>query len=66
MSAPAQIHLTEAKRIVRLRPLFCPIEQACGSRAVAEDVCAGRFTHVGITLELGLEPELKKGGRESP
>jgi hypothetical protein len=64
MSARAQVQVTDAKEIIRLRPLFCPIEQACCSRALAEDVCAGRFTHVGITLELGLDPDWLAAGAE--
>ncbi|HVF92014.1 MAG TPA: alginate lyase family protein [Blastocatellia bacterium] len=44
------------------RPVFCVIEQAYRSRAVAEELCAGRFTHVGVTLELGLEPNWLAGG----
>ncbi|MGH2987518.1 MAG: alginate lyase family protein [Solirubrobacterales bacterium] len=33
------------------------IERSYRDRAVAEAVCRGRFTHAGITLELGLEPD---------
>lgn len=39
------------------RPVVCLIAHAHRDRAVAEAVCAGRFTHVGITLELGVEPD---------
>jgi hypothetical protein len=43
------------------RPVFCVIEQAYRDRSVAEEVSAGRFTHVGMTLELGLEPDWLAG-----
>jgi hypothetical protein len=39
------------------RPVFCVVADAYRDRAVAEDVCAGRFTHAGVTLELGTEPD---------
>lgn len=38
------------------RPVFCVIEQVYRSQAVAEEVCAGRFTHIGITRECDAEP----------
>lgn len=52
MIAEAQV-----KTSTRLRPVFCVIGQAYRDRAVAEEVAAGRFTHIGITCELGLEPD---------
>ena len=39
------------------RPVFCVIEQAYRNRAVADGVAAGRFTQVGVTVELGVEPD---------
>jgi hypothetical protein len=39
------------------RSVFCVIAHAYHNRAVAEAVCAGRFTHAGLTLELGAEPD---------
>ncbi len=39
------------------RPVFCVIEGEHGDVALADAVCAGRFTHVGITLELGTDPD---------
>jgi Heparinase II/III-like protein/Heparinase II/III N-terminus len=44
------------------RPVFCVIEHAYRNLALAEDVCAGRFTHAGITLELGTEPDWLTAG----
>lgn len=41
----------------RPRPLFCVVEHAYRNRAVADEVCEGRFTHAGVTLNLGLEPD---------
>jgi hypothetical protein len=41
---------------IRPRPVFCVIENAYRDRRIAEDVCAGRFTENGVTLELGLHP----------
>src|ERR1044072_9193688 len=52
MSAEAK-----TKSRVAPRPVFCVIEQAYRNRAVTEEVCEGRFTHIGITLELGVEPD---------
>ena len=46
----------ETRTCTRPRPVFCVIEHAYRSRAVADEVCAGAFTHTGITLELGVEP----------
>ena len=41
---------------IRPRPVFCVIEHAYRDRRIAEDVCAGKFTENGVTLELGLDP----------
>jgi hypothetical protein len=42
---------------VRPRPVFCVIADAYRDLTVAEAVCRGRFTHAGVTLELGCEPD---------
>jgi Heparinase II/III-like protein/Heparinase II/III N-terminus len=39
------------------RHVFCVIEEAHRDFAVADAACAGRFSHHGETLELGLEPD---------
>jgi hypothetical protein len=43
----------------RLRPraIFCVVADAYRDLALAESVCAGRFTHAGVTLDLGVEPD---------
>src|SRR5919202_6277646 len=53
MTAPAQ---------TRPRAVFCVNEHAYRDRAVADDVCRGRFTHAGVTLDLGPEPDWLTGG----
>ena len=47
---------------IKPRPLFCVVERAHSSRAIAEDVCAGKFTENGATLELGLDPNWLTAG----
>jgi Heparinase II/III-like protein/Heparinase II/III N-terminus len=42
---------------IKPRPVFCIVERAYRSRAVAGAVSAGRFTHAGITLHMGCEPD---------
>jgi len=37
--------------------VFCVIEKLHRDRALAEQVCAGQFTHAGITLALGTTPD---------
>ncbi len=61
MSTHAQPQPLAGSRI-RPRSVFCAIEHAYRSRAVAEDVCAGRFTHAGTVLLLGLEPDWLSAG----
>lgn len=46
-----------ARNISRVRHVFCVVEQAYRNRLIADEVIEGRFTHIGITLELGLEPD---------
>jgi len=41
----------------RPRPVFCVIAHHHRDRARAEELCAGRFTELGRTLELGTEPD---------
>jgi hypothetical protein len=62
MSAHIQLQVQEPVARIQPRPVFCPIEHLYRSRAVAEEVCAGRFTHIGVTLELGLKPDWLTAG----
>lgn len=39
------------------RPVFCVIEDEHRNRALADAITAGRFTHAGVTLELGTRPD---------
>ena len=39
------------------RRVFCVIGHLHRDLAVAEQVCAGQFTHAGITLTLGIQPD---------
>lgn len=48
--------MTTTQTQIRPRTVFCIVEHAYRSIAVADAVCAGRFTHAGLTLDLGLEP----------
>jgi hypothetical protein len=54
--------IAPAQKQTRPRAVFCVNEHAYRDRALADDVCAGRFTHVGVTLDLGLEPDWLTGG----
>jgi len=47
---------------IRPRPVFCVIEHAYRDCRIADDVCLGKFTENGVTLELGLEPNWLKDG----
>jgi hypothetical protein len=42
---------------IRPRPVFCIYGRAYRNLPVAEAVADGRFTHAGLTLELGVEPD---------
>jgi hypothetical protein len=53
----AQASLTPTRPRVKPRTVFCIIADVYRDRAVAEAVCSGRFTHAGLTLELGQEPD---------
>lgn len=39
------------------RPVYCITSDVHNDRSLAEAVCEGRFTHAGITLDLGSEPD---------
>lgn len=39
------------------RPVYCVTADVHNDRTVADDVRHGRFTHAGITLDLGTEPD---------
>ncbi len=57
MTAATLTLLKTARPRIRPRPVFCIIADVYRDRALAEAVCAGRFTHAGLTLELGQEPD---------
>jgi hypothetical protein len=42
---------------IKPRPVFCVLEKLHRDLALAEQVCAGQFTHAGITLTLGAKPD---------
>jgi uncharacterized heparinase superfamily protein len=46
-----------ALAVLRPRPVFCVTEHEHRDRALADAVAAGRFTHVGETVALGLSPD---------
>jgi heparinase II/III-like protein len=48
---------TAARTEVRPRPVCCVIEHLHRDRTVADDACRGRFTELGTTLDLGVEPD---------
>jgi hypothetical protein len=58
MNATAAATVTD----VRPRPVCCVIEHLHRDRDVADAACRGRFTELGTTLELGIEPDWL-GGR---
>lgn len=43
--------------LVKPRPVFCIVEHAYRNLATAEAASNGRFTHAGLTLSLGVEPD---------
>lgn len=47
---------------IRPRPVFCVLALERVSRTIAEDACAGRFKHCGVTLRLGHEPDWPRAG----
>ena len=57
MADTARASLTLTRPRIRPRPVFCVVADAYRDLAVAEAVCAGRFTHAGVTLELGRVPD---------
>jgi hypothetical protein len=48
---------TQAQVVVRPQKVFCVIEHSCRDLGLAKDVCLGRFTHAGITVEIGTDPD---------
>jgi hypothetical protein len=42
---------------VRPRPVYCVTDHLRRDRMVADEACRGRFTELGLTCELGLEPD---------
>jgi hypothetical protein len=58
VTAPAEL----ARRAgITPRPVHCVIAHLHQDRSVAEDACAGRFTELGVTIELGPEPDWLHG-----
>jgi Heparinase II/III-like protein/Heparinase II/III N-terminus len=53
MSRPSAIVVDQ----IRPRPIYCITSGVHNDRAVAEEVREGRFTHAGVTLELGTDPD---------
>ena len=41
----------------RWRRVFCVIENAYRDLRIADDVCEGTFTHAGVTLKPGMQPD---------
>ena len=52
----------EATDPLRPRSVVCVVTEQHCDRGVAEDVCAGRFTQGGVTLDLGLDPDWQHAG----
>jgi hypothetical protein len=51
---------------VAARPaVFCVIADRHRDLAVAEDACVGRFSHCGVSLELGLPPDWRTAGLDN-
>ena len=48
--------MPSSTRLLRPRRVYCPVEHAHRDRVIADDVCAGRFTHLGLSRVLGVEP----------
>lgn len=59
---PATGHPTTAAPAPRFAPIVCVIDHLHRSRDVAEAAVAGRFSHAGVTLELGGSPDWVHGG----
>jgi Heparinase II/III-like protein/Heparinase II/III N-terminus len=49
-------------RVPTLRPVVCVVDERRRDLAVADGAVAGRFTHNGVTLALGTEPDWLGGG----
>jgi uncharacterized heparinase superfamily protein len=61
MSAPAGQASIEWRADLTPRPVHCVIAHLHQDRSLAEDACAGRFTELGLTIELGPEPDWLRG-----
>src|SRR2546423_1728467 len=48
---------TSQAAALRPRPVYCVTGHLSRDRGVADDVCSGRFTELGVTLDLGCEPD---------
>jgi hypothetical protein len=44
------------------RPVYCVIEHLYRDRRLADDACRGRFTELGLTLQLGTRPDWTGAG----
>ena len=49
--------LAAAEKQTAPRPVFCITKDVHNDQALAEAVCKGRFTHAGVTLDLGPDPD---------
>src|SRR5690349_8577513 len=45
-----------------VQPVVCVVDEGRRDLAVADAAVAGRFTHLGVTLSLGTEPDWIGGG----
>jgi Heparinase II/III-like protein/Heparinase II/III N-terminus len=61
VTAPARHASIERGADLTPRPVHCVIAHLHQDRCVADDACAGRFTELGLTLELGPEPDWLDG-----
>jgi hypothetical protein len=59
MSAPVE---AAPARGVAPRTVYCVIEHLCRDRRLADEACRGRFTELGVTLELGTSPDWAGAG----
>jgi len=51
------VSVTATSAPVQPRPVYCVTEHLRRDRHVADHACEGRFTELGMTLELGLPPD---------
>lgn len=58
LTSDAALSSSTLKRTrIRPRAVFCIVADVYRDRTVADAVCRGSFTHAGVTLELGAEPD---------